>query len=146
MLTQGGICSWSAEAIHNQPPAQGFSASRNSIWLDLKFRKNLIHVSTQGRGTPPRTPWFISYRRLTKQLMVWIVGIADVSKGFDLIDHWILLRELASFHIDTVFINWISAFLTGDRKLQGLVTLCLIGGHPGEVSHKGRNWVWFCLL
>ena len=55
--------------------------------------------------------------------MVGIVGIADVSKGFDLIDHWILLRELASFHIDTVFINWISAFLTGDRKLQGLVTL-----------------------
>ena len=78
--------------------------------------------------------------------IVGIVGIADVSKGFDLIDHWILLRELASFHIDTVFINWISAFLTGDRKLQGLVTLCLIGGHPGEVSHKGRNWVWFCLL
>ena len=67
--------------------------------------------------------------------MVGIVGIADVSKAFDLIDHWILLRELASFHIDTVFINWISAFLTGDRKLQGLVTFCLIGGHPGEVSH-----------
>ena len=49
--------------------------------------------------------------------MVGIVGIADVSKGFDRIDHWILLRELASFHIDTVFINWISAFLNGDRKL-----------------------------
>ena len=27
-------CSWSAEAIHNQPPAQGFPASRNSIWLE----------------------------------------------------------------------------------------------------------------
>ena len=26
--------SWSSEVIHNQPPAQGFSASRNSIWLE----------------------------------------------------------------------------------------------------------------
>ena len=30
---------------------------------------------------------------------------ADYSKGFDLIDHSILLRELAFFHIDTVLIN-----------------------------------------
>ena len=29
---------------------------------------------------------------------------ADYSKGFDLIDHSILLRELAFFHIDTVLI------------------------------------------
>ena len=28
-------------------------------------------------------------------------------------DHSILLRELASFDIDTVLIKWISAFLTG---------------------------------
>ena len=37
---------------------------------------------------------------------------ADYSKGFDLIDHSILLRELAFFDIDTVLINWIRAFLT----------------------------------
>ena len=30
---------------------------------------------------------------------------ADYSKGFDLIDHSILLRELAFFDIDTVLIN-----------------------------------------
>ena len=41
---------------------------------------------------------------------------ADYSKGFDLIDHSILLRELAFFHIDTVLINWIRAFLTGRWK------------------------------
>ena len=38
---------------------------------------------------------------------------AYYSKGFDLIDHSILLRELAFFDIDTVLINWIRAFLTG---------------------------------
>ena len=37
---------------------------------------------------------------------------ADYSKGFDLIDHSILLRELMSFDISTVLINWIRAFLT----------------------------------
>ena len=38
---------------------------------------------------------------------------ADYSKGFDLIDHSILLRELAFFDIDTVLINWIRVLLTG---------------------------------
>ena len=37
---------------------------------------------------------------------------ADYSNGFGLIDHSILLRELAFFDIDTVLINWIRAFLT----------------------------------
>ena len=41
---------------------------------------------------------------------------ADYSKGFDLVDHSILLRELASFDIDTVLTNWISAFLTGRSR------------------------------
>ena len=40
-----------------------------------KFRKNLIHPSKQGRGAPPRTPWFISYRRFTRQLIVGIMGL-----------------------------------------------------------------------
>ena len=31
---------------------------------------------------------------------------ADYSKGFDLIDHLILLRESAFFDIETVLINW----------------------------------------
>jgi len=38
---------------------------------------------------------------------------ADYSKDSDLIDHSILLRELAFVNIDTVLINWIRAFLTG---------------------------------
>ena len=40
----------------------------------------------------------------------------DYSKGFDLIDHSILLRELASLDIDTVLIKWISAFLIGRSR------------------------------
>ena len=43
---------------------------------------------------------------------------ADYSKGFGLIDHFIFLRELALFDIDTVLINWIRAFLT--ERLQAV--------------------------
>ena len=43
---------------------------------------------------------------------------ADYSKGFDLIDHSILLRESASSNIHTVLVNWISAFLT--RRSQAV--------------------------
>ena len=43
---------------------------------------------------------------------------ADYSEGFDLIDHSILLRDLTSFDIDTILINWIRAFLTG--RLQAV--------------------------
>ena len=43
---------------------------------------------------------------------------ADYSKGFDLIDHSILLRESASSDIHTVLVNWISAFLS--RRSQAV--------------------------
>ena len=39
------------------------------------------------------------------------IFLADISKGFDIIDHSVLLTELASFSIDPALINWIKAFL-----------------------------------
>ena len=39
------------------------------------------------------------------------IFLADISKGFDMIDHSILLTELASFSIDPALINWIKEFL-----------------------------------
>ena len=48
-----------------------------SLWhakvMEGFARKTLIHTSTQGRGTPPRTPWFIFTG--AKQLMVGIAGL-----------------------------------------------------------------------
>ena len=59
---------------------------------------------------------------------------AHYSKGFDLIDHSILLRELAFFDIDTVLINWIRAFLTErSQAVTALEIPCQIGNHPGKV-------------
>ena len=93
-----------------------------SLWhakvMEGFARKTLIHTSTQGRGTPPRTPWFILYRREATDggNCGAKMFFTDYLKGFDLIDHSTLLRELASFDIDTVLINWISAFLTRRSK------------------------------
>ena len=44
------------------------------------------------------------------------IFFADLSKGFDLIDHNILLKELSSLNIDTVLVDWIKAFFTDRRQ------------------------------
>ena len=84
--------------------------------LSRKFRKILTNASTQGRGTLPRTPWFISYRRYMRQQIAGNVerecSLLITQRVSTLVDHSILLRELACFDIDTVLINWIRAFLT----------------------------------
>ena len=36
---------------------------------------------------------------------------ADYSKGFDMIDHMVLIEELTKMHVHPVLVNWITAFL-----------------------------------
>ena len=36
---------------------------------------------------------------------------ADYSKGFDMIDHSVLIEELRNMHVHPVLVNWIKAFL-----------------------------------
>ena len=47
-------------------------------------------------------------------LGAWVF-FADFSKGFDLIDHNILMTELRKLEVDPALISWIAAFLT-DRQ------------------------------
>ena len=67
----------------------------------------------------------------------------DYSKGFDLIDHSILLRELASLDIDidTVLIKWISAFLTGRSRAVRIGNSLSDWKSPRRGIPQGRNWV-----
>ena len=44
------------------------------------------------------------------------IFFADFSKGFDLIDHNILLEELYHLNAHPVLINWIKAFLTNRKQ------------------------------
>ena len=41
---------------------------------------------------------------------------ADFSKGFDLIDHSILMQELADLEVHPVLLSWIAAFLTSRKQ------------------------------
>ena len=40
------------------------------------------------------------------------IVFADFSKGFNLIDHSILMQELADLEVHPVLLSWIAAFLT----------------------------------
>ena len=44
------------------------------------------------------------------------IFFADFNKVFDLIDHNILIAELAKLDVSEVFLRWISAFLSGRRQ------------------------------
>ena len=104
--------SWSSEAIHNQPPAQGFSASRNSIWLET-YLSDMHPCQSHGRvcaqqAYGPNSEKLDSsqYAReghSTTDALIYILQVIhevtdsgnfgarmffmDYSKGFDLIDH-----------------------------------------------------------
>ena len=50
---------------------------------------------------------------------------ADFSKGFDLIDHTILLHELENLQVHPALLNWIAAFLTNRKqavKIDGVLS------------------------
>ena len=73
------------------------------------------------------------------------IFLADISKGFDIIDHSVLLTELASFSIDPALINWIKAFLIS-RSQAELAVPCPSGNHLSEEFRKELNSVSSCLL
>ena len=49
------------------------------------------------------------------------VFFADFSKGFDLIDHNILMTELRKLEVDPALISWIAAFLTDRQQAVRIV-------------------------
>ena len=44
------------------------------------------------------------------------IFFADFSKGFDLIDHSVLITELRNLEVSEIILGWISAFLVGRRQ------------------------------
>ena len=112
----------------------------------------MTHARTQGRGTPPRTALIYILQAIHEATDSGNCGarmfFAEYSKGFDprLIDHSILLRELAFFDIDIVLINWIRAFLTGRSQAVRIGNFLSDWKSPSGGIRKGQNWVRFCFL
>ena len=52
------------------------------------------------------------------------IFVTEFSKGFDLIDHNILLRKLKTLDVSPVLVGWIAAFLTTRVKTHKLLQVC----------------------
>ena len=78
------------------------------------------------------TKQFAMPRKSTTQALVYILHLihagldiehcyarlffADFRKGFDLVDHNIIISELNNLHVHPAIIGWIKAFLTGRQQ------------------------------
>ena len=62
----------------------------------------------------------------------------DSSKGFDLIDHNILLKELWSFNIDPVLVNWI--FLIDRREAVRIENF--LSDWKGGIPRGDKTWCY----
>ena len=66
---------------------------------------------------------------------------ADFTKGFDIIDHNILLNELNSLKIDQTMCFWIRAFLTNRTQAERIgSSLSSWKRVHMEASHRGQNY------
>ena len=62
---------------------------------------------------------------------------ADYFKGFDKIDHSVLIEELRNMHVHPVLVNWMIAFLC--NRTQAVRTLYLSGKLPRAVYQRGTK-------
>ena len=69
------------------------------------------------------------------------IFFSDFSKGFDLIDHQILMDELSLLGVDPVLFSWIRSFLQIELKPCASGMSYRIGIIPMEVYPKGPRWV-----
>ena len=68
---------------------------------------------------------------------------ADFSKGFDRIDHHILMQELMELDIHPVLYNWINAFLCNRKQAVRIGGLCQTGNPQMVVYLRELNLVLF---
>ena len=106
-------------------------------------------------GEPVTTYQFAMKGRSTTQALVFLlhnvletldrggssahVFFADFSKGFDLVDHGVLLAELEKLNVRPVVVGWIRAFLTRGSNVSASVIKCPRLGTLMEVYPKVPN-------
>ena len=112
---------------------EGFTCSRLLSQLEGKIDPSPV------RGILRQMPFYICFKRSTKQLMVVRRRLGyssqSFSKGFDLIDHSILMQELADLEVYPVLLSWITSFLTYRKQAVRIGStlsdwLTLKGGVP----------------
>ena len=69
------------------------------------------------------------------------IFFADFTKGFDIIDHFILRDELRSFNIDQTLFFGYAPLLPTEHKLFASALLCRHGNKSMVASHKEKTRV-----
>ena len=65
--------------------------------------------------------------------------LADYSKGFDMIDHSVLIEELRNMHVHPVLVNWIIAFLCNRTQVVRIENIISEWKPPSAVYHKAPS-------
>ncbi|KAL9961061.1 hypothetical protein ACROYT_G029941 [Oculina patagonica] len=95
---------------------EGFTCSRLIPQLDGKIDPR--QYSRKGHSTTDALLYMLQaiYEAVDSGEACARVFFADFSKGFDLIDHTILMQELAELDVHPAMVSWIAAFLTNRKQ------------------------------
>ena len=91
---------------------EGFTCSR--LLPQLEGKIDPCQFSHKGHSTTDALIYMLQgiYEAVDSGKASARIFFADFSKGFDLIDHSILMQELADLEVHPVLLSWIAAFLT----------------------------------
>ena len=114
---------------------EGFTCTRLLPQLDSKIDPS--QFCSKGHSTTDALLYMLQaiYEAVDSGEASARIFFADFSKGFDLIDHSILMQELANLEVHPALLAWIAAFLTNRKqavRIGGTLSdwLTLKGGVP----------------
>ena len=95
---------------------EGFTCSR--LLPQLEGKIDPCQFSRKGHSTTDALIYMLQaiYEAVDSGEASARIFFADFSKGFDLIDHSILMQELADLEVHPVLLSWIAAFLTSRKQ------------------------------
>ena len=95
---------------------EGFTCSR--LLPQLEGKIDPCQFSRKGHSTTDALIYMLQaiYEAVDSGEASARIFVADFSKGFDLIDHSILMQELADLEVHPVLLSWIAAFLTSRKQ------------------------------
>ena len=103
--------------------------------LDLK------QFALSGRSTTQTLVYLLhlALEALDKENCALCFSFADFKKGFDLVDHRILLRKLLRFRLHPSLVRWVAAFLQGRSQRVQLANMSSASKSPNGGIPQGTK-------
>ena len=102
----------------------------------------MIPNNLLGKVIQQLMPLFISYKQSTRLLTEGVcvrIFFSDFSKGFDLIDHQILMDELSLLGVDPVLFSWIRSCLTNRTQAVRIGNVLSDWTHTHGIISQGTK-------